>query len=127
LSTENSEPTSIFDITDEIIGRLTPAMAEIFSVSAVSRKMLQDHKDLNAVNFISFSSLPQVKMLYQLVNAIDTEIIIIHGQEKKGFVVQVSGCSDCKLFSLAIAANLIQSEKKKNHIFSKERDLISSF
>jgi hypothetical protein len=44
----------ISDVTDEIIGRMTPAMAEIFSVSATARKLLQvrlSERELNRVEW----------------------------------------------------------------------------
>lgn len=121
MSTAATETASITDITDEIIGRMTPAMAEIFSVSSIARKLLQSNAEISCVDFVAKSSVPQVRMLYQLVNALDTELIVLHGAEKKGFVVDVSGCSDGKLFSLALAANLIQSEKNEPHLLAGNR------
>jgi len=121
MSADATEEISITDITDEIIGRLTPAMAEIFAVSLKGRQMLQAHPEISVVDFIHNSSIPQVRMLYSLVNALDTEMIIIHGTEKKGFLVSVSGCSDGKLFSLAVAANLVQSEKKETNLLTGTR------
>jgi hypothetical protein len=121
MSSDATEDISIMDLTDEIIGRLTPAMAEIFTVTLKGRLMLQEHPEISCVDFIHSSSTPQVKMLYSLVNALDTEMIIIHGTEKKGFLVSVSGCSDGKLFSLAMAANLVQTEAKEANLLTGTR------
>ena len=67
------------------------------------------------------SENPRIRMLYDLSNVLDEEIIVLHVTEKKGYRVWVSGCSDNKLLGIALAGVLIQSDKKEPELLAGNR------
>jgi len=106
------------------LARFTPPFAEIFGPSLKAREALRK-RDLSAAFQLRNNSKPPVKMIYQLSNTIDEDCLILHIQERKGFKVHISACSDNRILGIAIAAALIQSpednSEENNKLLKGER------
>uniref|UniRef100_A0A6B2L3V3 Uncharacterized protein n=1 Tax=Arcella intermedia TaxID=1963864 RepID=A0A6B2L3V3_9EUKA len=109
----SSVASSIADVPDSMeiaLARFIPPMAEIFGPSLIAREALRK-KGIECTWSLRNSTSPQVQMVYQLANTMDEEAYVLHPLEKKGFLVEISGCSDNKILGIALAAALIEPDE----------------
>jgi len=98
------------EIAEDTLENLCPPLSEIFGPSKRARLGLKSHPLLHRTWEFAKHSNPRVRMVYSLANTIDEEFIVLHAEEKKGFRVNVCGCSDNKMFGIALASALINAE-----------------
>jgi len=106
------------------LARFVPPMAEIFGPSLKAREKLRS-LGVECTWVLRNFQNPQVKMAYQLSNTIDEDAYVLHVQEKKGFHVHITGCSDNKMLGIAIAASLIQPDEDNTENKDIKRQLLT--
>jgi len=100
---------SIIDGLKEILEMFTPAIAQMcFDISI--RKIIKNATEL--VNMLHIFRVPKsnINMLYQILQTMDEDLLVLHPAQQKGFLLSVHGVTDNVQLQLLVA-NRIFSEK----------------
>eukprot|EP01125_Pyxidicula_operculata_P006196 TRINITY_DN2156_c0_g3_i2.p1 TRINITY_DN2156_c0_g3~~TRINITY_DN2156_c0_g3_i2.p1 ORF type:complete len:512 (-),score=154.19 TRINITY_DN2156_c0_g3_i2:21-1556(-) len=96
----------IIESMNQCVARLSPPFQEIYGRSKSARAILKGTKGVEHTWYFRNSKNRHASMIYQLANTIDEEILVLHPATQQGYIVNVEGCTDNKIFSIGLCSEL---------------------